>query len=107
MPFGLKFDMMVSLGKIGPAAGERAAAVIRRTVYDSQASVIAVRDRVLERVVSSEDAWTVCGDCCYGQIHNTEGHGMKRCSVCLGLGYRHSDGRGDLEAADTQPKPTR
>lgn len=92
MPFGLKFDTMVSLGKIGPTAGERAATVIRRTVYDSETSVIAVRDRVLERVVSSEVEWIMCSACCYGSIRKGEGHGPNRCSVCLGLGYRHVDG---------------
>lgn len=88
MPFGGKFDTMIALGKIGPIAGPRAAATIRRTVHDSQPWIIAARDRVLERLVSVEDAWTMCGACCYGRVSEAERFGAQACPACLGLGFR-------------------
>ncbi|MEO7717822.1 MAG: hypothetical protein ABIY70_16605 [Capsulimonas sp.] len=57
--FGCKLKAMISLGKIGPVAGTRASATIRRVVYDSEPQIIAIRDRVLERLESDEDGWKI------------------------------------------------
>jgi hypothetical protein len=89
MFFGVKYDTMIALGKIGPTAGPRAAELIRRTIHDSQPWVIAARDRVLERLVTAEDGWTVCGECCHGRVPNAKGHGSLACPACFGLGFRH------------------
>jgi len=87
-PFGGKLSTMIALGKIGPAAGSRVADKIRSTVYDSHPALVAVRDRVLERLESEEGEWLVCGDCCYGQVRNQTGFGAKPCPKCLGIGWR-------------------
>jgi hypothetical protein len=86
--FGCKFKAMISLGKIGPIAGQRAADTIRATVYDSEPWIIARRDRVLERLESKDQEWAVCGDCCYGRVHSAASHGAQPCPKCLELGYR-------------------
>ena len=93
MFFGVKYDTMIVLGKIGPDAGPRADAIIRRTVYDSQPWVIAARDRVLERLAAAANAWTVCGECCHGRVPDVEGHGALACPTCLGLGFRPVEGQ--------------
>ena len=43
---------------------------------------------ILERLVSVEDAWTMCGACCYGRVSEAERFGAQACPACLGLGFR-------------------
>ena len=88
MMFGVKYDIMITFGKIGPRAGLETANIIRKTIYDSQSWVVAARDRVLERLTASEEEWELCNNCCYGRVHNEESHGARACPICLGLGYQ-------------------
>ncbi len=91
LPFGGKYDTMIALGKIGPAAGIRATDTIRKTIHDSQPWVIAARDRVLARLESAADTWASCDRCCYGRVHDNDGHGERSCPLCLGIGYLPTD----------------
>jgi len=84
--FGPRRDAMLALGKLGPVAGPQAARVIRASIHDSSPELVAVRERVLQRLEGADD-WERCGACCYGQVHWPESHGMLACPGCLGLGY--------------------
>jgi hypothetical protein len=92
--FGPKFRAMVALGKIGSAAGRRGAQVIKESVYDSSAEVVASRDRALLRIGSGPDEWETCPDCYHGYV-NGRSHSIpsiQSCTHCLGFGYtpRHA-----------------
>jgi len=60
-----------------------------RTINDRQPWLIAARDRVLEWMVSTQDAWTVCGERCHRRGLDAEEHGARTCPACLRIGYRH------------------
>jgi hypothetical protein len=66
--FGPRVVAMVALGKIGAAAGSRAAEVIRANIYNSSEWVARRRDRVLERITSPPASWVRCGRCCRGRV---------------------------------------
>lgn len=90
--FSPRFDTMVALGKLRASKGTRAAEVIRQSIYDSTAEIIATRERVLERLLTDPDDWIRCVNCCYGRIHG-DSCTSETCPTCLGLGLVHSIGR--------------
>jgi hypothetical protein len=87
--FGFRFDEMMILGKLDAARGTRAAEVIRKVVYDSTPHIIAVRDRILQRLETNGSEWRRCTNCCYGRVHSSDSFGARDCSHCLGLGTVH------------------
>jgi hypothetical protein len=87
--FGPRREAMRTLGRLGAAAGSRAAAAIRNCIHDSSPGVTAERDRVLQRIETVATDWVRCGACCFGRVHRADSHGTGSCHRCLGLGYQH------------------
>ncbi|MGV3724998.1 MAG: hypothetical protein ACO1SX_29210 [Actinomycetota bacterium] len=85
--FSPRREAMLALGKLGSVSGPRAAQVIRKAIYDSEPSIIAERERVLQRIETPDAEWVRCGPCCYGRVHRPGSHGTLNCPDCLGLGY--------------------
>jgi hypothetical protein len=88
-PFSGWFPVVAALGRVGPAAGERAARVIRESVHDSEPWIRAIRDRALERIETPEHRWSRCGACDFGAILDRSREQWRRrsCDDCLGLGF--------------------
>jgi len=90
--FGPKWDAMIALGKIGPPAGQQAAEVIRKVIYDSNPKVSVTRDRVIARIASAESEWRSCPECTNGLIPIVR-YGVPstaECEQCVGLGLVQS-----------------
>ena len=80
---------MITVGKLGANAGQRAVDVIRSEIDDSSPSVTAARERVCERILSPEADWVRCEGCTYGNVHGTAENGFSttQCSTCKAIGY--------------------
>jgi hypothetical protein len=91
-PFASRFSAMLALGKIGAAAGSRAADSIAAHIYDSSESVSTLRDRVLLRIRTPSSDWQTCDSCVRGMVPRPPDQfpGFERCSQCCGLGHTHS-----------------
>ncbi|MAS93782.1 MAG: hypothetical protein CMO55_11375 [Verrucomicrobiales bacterium] len=86
--FGPRFEAMVTLGKIGPAAGKPAATAIRDRIYDSSRSVVDVRERVLKRIESNATDWKKCPVCFHGYLNKSDSiPRIVACPSCFGLGH--------------------
>jgi len=85
VPFGGWFPAVTALGRVGPAAGQRAAEKILAAVHDTEPSIIELRDRVLARLQSGT-AWLPC-DCRDGHVVERSEARLRRteCPRCLGL----------------------
>ena len=92
MMFGPRCEALRSLGKVGAPAGPRAARGIRGTIYDSMPWVVELRERVLQRIETSESAWTGCSRCYWGKIPGRPWQDHGYCAACLGLGFVHPTG---------------
>jgi hypothetical protein len=94
--FEPRYRAMITLGQIGEAAGARAVEVIRAAIYDSSDQVTAARERVCERILSPDAAWTACSRCDHGVVSGVGHSGipeLQLCGVCPGLGFvRSADG---------------
>ncbi len=78
----------MAVGRLKSARETQAAAIIRKTIYESTPEVAAARDRVLERLETDAASWVRCEDCCHGRVHD-EICLPKPCPACLGLGVVH------------------
>jgi hypothetical protein len=83
--FGPRFEAMMAVGKLESGRGRRGADIIREVVFDSTPSIIAARDRVIERLTTEPTIWITCTVCCHGRVHS-EGCTAIACPNCLGLG---------------------
>lgn len=86
--FGPRFDAMLALGKIGAPAGPRAAEVIVGAIYDSDAAVTALRDRIIKRIRSAPSDWIVCPACFHGYVDGVSSGlpSVQSCRQCFGIG---------------------
>lgn len=86
--FGPRFAAAMALGKIGPAAGPRAAAVIQSVIYDNS-DFAAVRDRAVARIRSKDAEWIRCPACMRGYTLTVtqEGPRVEPCGVCHRLTF--------------------
>lgn len=82
--FGPRREAMVSLGKIGPPAGDLAADVIEENIYDSSSVVVALRDRVLTRIRAADVGWRKCPDCVAG-FRFGDSYWLVDCDTCFSL----------------------
>jgi hypothetical protein len=81
-------EALRSLGKVGPLAGSRAARAIRdNPISERRPDLTELRERVLTRIESAEDAWTRCPRCYWGKVPGRplDEH-FVHCAMCLGLG---------------------
>lgn len=92
-PFQCKFETMLNLGRMGQIAAA-ATDIIRARVYDSELYITAARDRVLERLTTSDREWERCPHCCYGRVHGDRLFGVGSCRECVGTGYVRVSGKG-------------
>jgi hypothetical protein len=85
--FGPRWEATMALGRVGAAARKRSAEANRSSIFDSSPQVVALRERVSERIERTDARWAQCGHCCYGRVHKEGTHGVGFCSECLGVGY--------------------
>lgn len=81
--YGHRGPAMQALGKIGAPSGPRAVQIIRAHIFDSTPGIIAERERVIERIETSESAWQPCPSCSWGMVPRNLG--SDTCQTCLGL----------------------
>ena len=87
--FQPRFDSMLALGKIGPRAGEAAAAAIEQHIYESSDLVASIRRLAIARIRSTSDDWIRCDTCVRGWVLDTA-HRVPyfaQCSRCFGLAH--------------------
>src|SRR4030095_1156213 len=61
--FIAKHEAMITLGRIGVAAGEQAAQIIEEKIYESSPEVGKQRELALKRIRTSPDNWIICDSC--------------------------------------------
>lgn len=86
--FGLRYEAMIALGKIGPPSGRHAVDVIKQAIHDSSDRITAVRNRVVARIEAREGEWVRCGQCNRGYVDGVVYNipAVRPCSECFGLG---------------------
>jgi hypothetical protein len=93
-------EALRSLGKVGTLAGSRAARAIRdNPISERRPDLAELRERVLTRIESAEDAWTRCPRCYWGKVPGRpRNEHFAHCAMCLGLGVIPRAASGVAEA---------
>ena len=83
----IKRDAMIALGKIGSSAGQEAASAIKQ--IDGGRITTRERDRVVQRILTTEEEWKQCGVCQSGKVldRSKEWLHWQDCSECYSLGW--------------------
>ena len=80
-------EALVTLGKLGPACGNKAADVIKENIKKDDVWPNCIFDRIISHI-TSESVWDNCSNCYRGLLPNylSSIPSSQICPICLGLG---------------------